>query len=106
MGAKIQTGPGVRIETRPGGGIETHARPPPLDATAALNRYSSQLELGHDAGRKLDAGLAQLREAHRRAGGATQGTEHQRLLLVVQTDLLDGRTTVCPGLCNLGLGEH
>jgi hypothetical protein len=41
-----------------------------------------QLELGHHAGRELDAGIAQFRIADRRATGTAKRRQQPRLLLL------------------------
>jgi hypothetical protein len=47
-----------------------------------LDLDTRQLELRSDARGKLDAGIAQLRVAHRRAGCFAQDLEQHRLLLL------------------------
>ena len=70
-------------------GIEPHTDGPAPLAEAALNRHPREFQLGHHAGRELDAGRTQLGIGHRGAGRATQSTEHQRLLMIkaLQPDL-------------------
>jgi hypothetical protein len=57
-----------------------------LLAGAALDRDSGQFQLGHHAGREVDARLTQLGKAHRGAGGATQCAEHQLLLTIASVE--------------------